>query len=240
MGMPSIQGMINRWFPPHTHPYRHLDALIVSAINPSSTVLDIGCGRTFPTLSRLKGKAGRLIGLDVVDFTIFDPTVELVSGSVESMAGIPSETIDVAYSRSVMEHIEHPELAFAEIARVLKPGGRYLALTPNFYDYASLIAFVIPNGLHGILVKSSEGREEADTFPTYFRANTRSATKKFATGSYLKLESFKHLGQYPNYFKFSRLLFWLMCYVHLFLARHQFTRPLQGWILYEVIKPIKC
>jgi len=46
---------------------------------------------------------------------------------------LPEDSVDVAYSDQVMEHI-HPEDAIGqlrEVYRVLRPGGKYVCITPN-------------------------------------------------------------------------------------------------------------
>lgn len=42
----------------------------------------------------------------------------------------PDESIDLHISQDVLEHIFHPERAFAEIARTLKPGGAHIFTVP--------------------------------------------------------------------------------------------------------------
>ena len=54
---PQIQAMINKYFSTQKHPYRVLEAIIQENIRSGDTVLDIGCGRSAPILSSLKGKA---------------------------------------------------------------------------------------------------------------------------------------------------------------------------------------
>jgi SAM-dependent methyltransferase len=137
----GVQAIIDRQFPSGTHPYRIFEQTILDYLDRSQTVLDIGCGRRAPNLIRLRGRARVLIGLDVVEFAIREPDLLLRTGSVCQMSGIETNSIDLAYSRSVMEHIEDAERAFSEICRVLRPAGRYIFLTPNFWDYASLIAY---------------------------------------------------------------------------------------------------
>lgn len=51
------------------------------------------------------------------------------------------DTFDIVYSKSFIEHLEHPEVYMKEAYRVLKPGGQVINLTPDwaanhikFYD----------------------------------------------------------------------------------------------------------
>ena len=56
-------------------------------------------------------------------------------------AGVDSvreHAFDCVVIRSVMEHVEHPERTFAELARVTKPGGYVLMNLPNKWDYVSV------------------------------------------------------------------------------------------------------
>lgn len=165
----GIQSLIDQFFSPHTHPYRILDQHISENLRENHALLEIGCGRSAPTLVNYKGRAKKLLGIDVVEFEIEDPELELHNTDVGEMSVIQSGSVDLCFSRSVMEHIENAESAYAEIQRVLKPDGKYIFLTPNFWDYASLIAHLTPNRFHGTIVKIAEGREEKNTFPTYFQ-----------------------------------------------------------------------
>ena len=117
----GVQAIIDRHFPSRTHPYRIFEETILHHLQPSYTVLDIGCGRRAPNLVKLKGQAKFLIGLDMVDFEINEPGLVLLTGSICEMNGIGSNSIDIAYSRSVMEHIEDAETAFTGAFRVSMP-----------------------------------------------------------------------------------------------------------------------
>ena len=233
----GVQAIIDRHFPSRTHPYRIFEETIVHHLQPSYTVLDIGCGRRAPSLVKLKGRAKSLIGLDMVDFEIKEPDLVLLTGSICEMNGIGPNSIDLAYSRSVMEHIEDAESAFSEIFRILKPKGRYIFLTPNFWDYASLMAYVIPNRLHAKIVRWSEGRSEEDIFPTYYRSNTYYRINRLAKRHSLVLSKFEYLGQYPSYLMFSKTLFSIASRYEKFLERHSRLQSLRGWILCILCKP---
>ncbi len=237
---PRIQALIDRHFPPASHPYQILDHAIRERLSPAATVLEIGCGRAAPMLQELKGHAGRLIGIDVVDFVIDDPDITLLANDVAAMRDIPDGSVDLAFSRSVMEHVSDPAGAFAEITRILRAGGCYIFLTPSLYDYASLIAAIIPNRWHPLIVRATEGRDTADTFPTRYRANTRRSIRRLTAGAGLTIEEFRYLGQYPNYFAFSPTLFRLGCVYAKFLERRPALHALQGWIFCTVRKPQPC
>src|SRR5690606_35852130 len=97
----------------------------LSAIAPADSVLEIGCGRTAPSLRRLRGKAAALYGIDVVSFAADTEGLQLFNESVTAMKSFSTGSLDLAFSRSVMEHIEDVDAAYREIFRVLKPGGKY-------------------------------------------------------------------------------------------------------------------
>jgi len=234
---PDIQAIINRDFPPQTHPYRILEQKILEHLHPDATVLDIGCGRRVPTLLKLKGRARTLIGVDPVEFEISEPDLILLNGSVCDMDRVTTGSVDVAYSQSVMEHLEDVDAAYAEICRVLKPGGKYIFLTPNFWDYASLISYVVPNWLHGKLVRFAEGRMERDIFPVSYRSNTYYRINRVSRKNGLAVEEFRYLGQYPSLFMFNSLMFRAAARYEKLLRRHKQLQFLRGWIFCILSKP---
>jgi SAM-dependent methyltransferase len=230
-GAAAIQAMIDRYFPPHTHPYQVLRRKILDHLEPSHTVLEIGCGRTAPNLLELKGRAEALIGIDLVEFVIADPEIRLLNADVCSMSVVATESIDLAYSRSVMEHIEDVQSAYSEISRVLRPGGKYIFLTPNAWDYASIAAYLVPNRFHAAIVRIVEGRKGQDVFPTHYRSNTVGKIKKISKANSFSIEFVEYLGQYPSYLTFNASLFYIGCQYGRFLERNQRFRFLKGWIL---------
>lgn len=172
----TVEELKEKYFGQDRHPNVIFEDKVLSYLNPSDTILDIGCGRTAPNLKQMRGKAARLIGIELVDFTPETkamPDLELHNNDMANLKDIADASINLAYCRSVMEHIEHPTQCYREIYRVLKPGGRFVFLTANIWDYASIIAMLIPNALHPIIVNRTEGREMEDTFPTQYRTNSR-------------------------------------------------------------------
>ncbi len=214
-----------------------IERAIAERLRPDATVLDIGCGRTAPNLSQLIGKAEKLYGIDVVDFTVDNPAMQLFPNDVRDMKDIPSNSVDLAYSRAVMEHLENPERAYAEIARVLKPGGVYVFTTPSIYDYGSIAALLIPNRFHSQIVSATEGRAGEDVFPTVFGSNSRRAITRQAAEVGLDIDHFAYIGQYPSYLVFNRVLFWLGSIYQKAIEKFALTQPLRGWIFCTLKKP---
>lgn len=68
--------------------------------------------------------------------------------------GLPygDAAFDVVNSQNVFEHVRHPEPALAEIRRVLKPGGWFVASVSYLYPYHSYSLFhFTPYGWHTVL-----------------------------------------------------------------------------------------
>lgn len=228
--------MKDYFFGDDIHPYRQLEHIVDAMVTPESTLLDAGCGRTAPILRKYRGRARRLIGIDLVDFV--DP-VEGVELHQRDLAdtGLAAGSVDVIMCRSVMEHLEFPEKVYAEFARVLRPGGRVVFITASKWDYASLIAAIVPNRFHPWIVARTEGRAEHDVFPIHYRTNTHGAIRALAKESGMEIERLGYLGQYPSYLMFNAFLFLLGTAYEKLLRLHPALGPLQGWIIAVIRKP---
>ena len=218
------------------HPYRIFEQQIDRLLGASDTLLDAGCGRKLPVLRKYLGRAQRLIGVDLVDFADVPPGICVCNAD---LSGLPlaDASVDLIISRSVFEHLADPDSVYREFRRVLRPGGRLVFLTPNLWDYASLLARLIPNRFHARIVKAVEGREEEDTFPVAYRTNSRSQIIRLAAQSGMVVESFAYLGQYPNYLMFNGALFFLGMHYEKLLRRHEALAFLRGWLLVTLRKP---
>jgi SAM-dependent methyltransferase len=83
---------------------------------PGAVCVSVGGG---PTLVH-----GRLLNLNL--FLL--PNVDVV-GSAYALP-FDDESVDAVYCEAVLEHLEHPRDAVAEMHRALKPGGQVFAATP--------------------------------------------------------------------------------------------------------------
>jgi hypothetical protein len=119
----------------------------------------------------------------------------------------------------------------------LKPGGKWVFLTANRWDYVSVAARVIPNRLHGKLVSSTEGRDEKDVFPTAYLSNSYPQVAKLANASGLTIERFDYLGQHPSYFQNSTVLYGLASIYEKAILAMPIGRFVRGWLLVVLRKP---
>lgn len=228
--------LCRRYYGNTPHPYRVFEDLVRAHLPEGGALLDAGCGRTAPVLQRFRGRAGRLVGADLVEFVDCPTDVELYN---TDLARLPVEeaSMDLVMSRSVFEHLERPDAVYRELARVLRPGGKVVFLTANVWDYATMVARIVPNRFHARIVARTEGRAEEDVFPTCYKSNSRCAVEKLAREAGLQVSDFAYLGQYPNYFMFNGVLFFLgTCYDKL-VTRFDALRLLRGWILVTLTKP---
>jgi len=104
-------------------------------IDPGQTVLDLGCGAGTDLLiaAQMVGSKGRAAGIDMTT-SMLDrarasaremgiENVELHEGLIESLP-LADESVDVVISNGVIDLVPDKQAVFAEIDRVLRPGGR--------------------------------------------------------------------------------------------------------------------
>lgn len=108
----------------------------INAIQPGNTVLDIGAGAGTDVLiaSILTGDNGKVYGLDMTEAMhnkLHDNIKKMGVNNVEPLHGNAEEiplddaTVDVITSNGVLNLVPDKKVAFAELYRVMKPGGRF-------------------------------------------------------------------------------------------------------------------
>ncbi len=108
----------------------------IARLAPGQTVLDLGSGAGNDAFvaRAIVGETGRVIGLDMTEAMIAKAranaekrgfsNVEFRLGEIEAMP-VDADTVDVVVSNCVLNLVPDKRQAFAEVFRVLKPGGHF-------------------------------------------------------------------------------------------------------------------
>ena len=103
-------------------------------LRPGDTLADFGCGMAGPALWLARETGARLIGLDMSSVAVelagaraaelgLDDRARFVVGSF-SETGLHAAFVDAATSEDALQYAPDKRAAMAEVARVLRPGGR--------------------------------------------------------------------------------------------------------------------
>jgi len=206
-----IRGEISRtWDQVLKHEYTIIEDICKSVGDPCGLV-EVGCG----SLGLLGRHGDRLLGLHAnslgidIDRESLSKNRQVRHHVCASCYSLPLKTssVDIVVCRWLFEHLERPEEALRELARVLRKGGFLYVKTPNLMNYAMVISKLTPTSFHN-LFKAAAG--EPDNIPTFYRANTRRKLKDLATKSGFAV---RRLESYPSsymYYMFNKELFLMM------------------------------
>ena len=97
-------------------------------IKKCSRILDVGCGnKNF--LDAFKDTGMEAIGVDL--FNNGDESILEVNFEIDK-SPFPDNSFDICFSKSIVEHLNNPDLYISEIYRVLKPNGRLILMVPEY------------------------------------------------------------------------------------------------------------
>lgn len=111
---------------------------VEARIGPQASVVDIGCGVGDLLTEVVRRRPGvRVAGLDFSGKAVEGARAALPAGefqrfTIERTLPYASASFDVVLCTDVLEHLEYPRAAAAELVRICKPGG--------------LVAIVVPDG----------------------------------------------------------------------------------------------
>lgn len=119
---------------------------MLALLERGGTVLDIGGGlRASPGKgNRYDPKHAYLVEpLSKVSYKILDPVPDYnpdIVGDIHAIP-LPDNSIDAVICIAVLEHVEDPKKAMAEMHRILKPGGILFLYTPFLYYYHAEVGY---------------------------------------------------------------------------------------------------
>jgi SAM-dependent methyltransferase len=207
--------------------------LVAEHLSPKSRWLDTGCGGRIleEDLDQLEDwlvqQCSMVVGMDIC-LTSHRNIQQLVSGSLYAMP-FADCCFDLVTCNMVMEHLDEPQKAVAEITRVLAPGGAVVINTPNLWNYGvmanAVASKLLPEDWRLRLVRSSDTREPEEIFPVRYRANTIRRLINLLSGGGLKVHKALKLHQQgPFFFRTARLekaLVWLTPNSRLLVCAHK-------------------
>lgn len=183
---------------------------VSQALTREIAVLDLGCGRG-GIVERL-GTRGTWVGIDPDRASLEAHRVTALPRGQGAAHRLPfaDRTFDLVVSSWVFEHLPDPARTFDEVARVLRPDGRLIFLTPNgkhpiprLSRYAAGLT-----RLQEQLVSRTYRRAPQDTFPVVYRANTFNQIEALAANAGLRLCEVAFVDD-PSYMAWNRFTFWL-------------------------------
>jgi len=224
------QALFERRYPDFRDAGQRYQEIIASLLEAQTTLLDLGCGRDSLAAEQLRA-AQLSVGVDL-DLLDLQHNRSVAYHALANGEGLPfaAASFDLLISQWVIEHLEYPQRVFLEIARVLRPGGHAVLFTTNARNYIPLATRLVPQKLQGQLLERFLRRPTHESFPTFYRANTRRKLALLAQRAGLQLETPIYVGN-PFYLAFSPVLFRLA----LLFERLTDHAPLQSLKLYLIV-----
>jgi SAM-dependent methyltransferase len=184
------------------------DFVVARWLTADSAVLDLGCGRT-GGIERFWEKARLATGVDPDLESLRDRKNALpVLRAFGDHLPFREAAFDMVVSVWVLEHLEKPASVISEVARVLKPGGHFVFLTPNALNpliVANRVGQIAP-WLQHRLVSNIYGRARGDTFAVRYRANTVGRLRRLARRAGFSIMELRAIAD-PTYVAFNPAMF---------------------------------
>jgi SAM-dependent methyltransferase len=179
---------------------------VVKLSRGAQRVLDVGAGAGIVSELSLRELRAAVHGFDL-DYRITQNTL-IDFGCIGDATAIPyaDNSFDAVVANNVLEHLASPRPVFREIARVLRPGGRFHFKTPNRAHYVSFVARWTPQSVHNA-VAAARGRDAEDTFVTWYRANTKGSINSLSSAAGLEIEELRFVERRPEYCRIHPLLY---------------------------------
>jgi len=158
--------------PPSQYPILLTRWLMTHFFQKPGRLLDVGCGRA-EYLRAFSAEAFEAVGIDSASSAgalAAELQVEIVNVEREAFP-LPAESFDYVFSKSVIEHLHHPDHMLAECFRVLRPGGVVVIMTPSwrhqwrvFYEDYTHVSPFTANGLADALTLAGFNSVQAQLF----------------------------------------------------------------------------
>jgi SAM-dependent methyltransferase len=183
------------------------ESLVRRHIRPAARVLDLGCGAG-GVMELFSAQVALPAGVDphLPSLRAARDDAMRLTQAVADHLPFADAAFDVVTCSWVLEHVHEPARVLAEVRRVLRPGGRFVFLTPNAANFVTRVNRMVPRLAQTRLVRALYGRAEDDTFPVVYRANTLGALRRLAAGAGMDPIELTTVHD-PTYLAFNDLAF---------------------------------
>jgi SAM-dependent methyltransferase len=204
--MRTIEELDRSFYPEYDDEHVRFDGMIRRYLRPDAAVLDAGAGRGVQFPYDYRKHVARMVGADREPVVL--QNANLTEAIIADLAHLPYEDaeFDVVFSKFVFEHLDRPVLVMRELRRVMKPRAHLLIHTPNRWHYVPLGAMLTPTRFH-VWYTTKLGRDEADVFPTKYRANDPKTLERLAGRSGLRVVAADLYETKPGYLSFHPLAY---------------------------------
>lgn len=176
--------------------------IILRYLTGKEVILDLGAGSGNP-LMNFKDRVAKVCGIDPDPRVLTNPFLHEARVCPGEMIDYPNCSFDLVFANSVLEHLNDPVSVFREVNRVLKPGGLFLAKTPNKFHYVTIAGRLTPLWFHKML-NSLRGVAPENVFETFYRANDEKTLRKLTVQTGFSVVSLDLIEGRPEYLR----IFW--------------------------------
>jgi SAM-dependent methyltransferase len=178
----------------------------ISGRSNNPIVLDIGGGRDTGFIRYLpRGYEATIIGIDIQQSQLSANT-DLDFGIVaDTCVGLPLEgqSVDVAVTCSLLEHLSDPRVAIREIGRVLRPNGICIHVFPARFSPFSILNRFLPSRLaRRLLFTFYPEWEHTSGFPAFYRHCSAGAMTRLHNQAGFEIKAVEYRYYQSIYYKF--------------------------------------
>lgn len=210
---------------------------IIEHLGAPLDVLDLGAGAGIVSQMNFKGIAGRVCGIDPDERVVTNPYLDEGKVAFGEKVPYPDESFDLIFADNVLEHLPQPGKVISEVYRLLRPGGVFLAKTPNKWHYMPIIARLTPHRFHQWINKW-RGRVGEDVFPTRYQANSVGDVENLSKATGLEVNRLDLIEGRPEYLRMSFITYIPGVLYERLVNRFEFLAKFRILLIVELRKPV--
>lgn len=195
--------IIKKYFPKYESKNSLYKEIVEQYLFPSAVLLDTGCGSGKETPLDYSQRVRLAIGVDISKSVLENNNFhQKIIANVEQIP-LENNYANIILCQELIEHLLNPDKFFREVSRILRKSGIFIMMTPNLWGWRSLISRLTPYSFHRRMNKQLYDIEDADVFPTYYRANTLFTVQRLLKKYGMKMVKCEFFEPSPRTLTFS-------------------------------------